>query len=92
MRILYKPFSLVAAAIAARLGKAIFRGLWSRIDAAEPPEPSAPDVSMAKAVGAAALEAASMAGTASAVDRATAQAFHHLTGIWPGKKAKKKDE
>ena len=90
MKILYKPFALVAAAIAARLGKAIFKGLWARIDAAEPPDPTTPDASLTKVVSAKALEAATMAGTAAAIDRATAQTFHHLTGIWPGKKADKK--
>jgi hypothetical protein len=90
MKLLYKPFALIAAAIAARLGKAIFRGLWSRIDSSEPPEPTAPDASLTKIVGARALEAATMAGTAAAVDRATAQTFHRLTGIWPGKKPGKK--
>jgi hypothetical protein len=26
-----------------------------------------------------------MAGVAAAADRAAAQTFHHLTGVWPGK-------
>jgi hypothetical protein len=46
---------------------------------------------MPKVVGAAALEAATMAGVAAAADRVAAQAFHHLTGVWPGKRAEKKN-
>jgi Protein of unknown function (DUF4235) len=84
MKILYKPFGLIAAAIAARIGKRIFKGVWSKIDKAEPPAPTAPDATLPKVVGAAALEAATMAGVGAAVDRATARAFHHVTGIWPG--------
>jgi hypothetical protein len=89
MKLLYKPFSLIAGVIAARIGKALFKALWSRIDDAEPPEAAAPEAGMPKVVGAKALEAATMAGVAAAVDRVTAQAFHHLTGVWPGKPAEK---
>jgi hypothetical protein len=90
MKLLYKPFSLIAGVIAARIGKALFRGIWSRFDRAEPPEPTAPEAAMPKVVGAAALEAATMAGVAAAADRLAAEAFHHLTGAWPGKPAKPK--
>jgi Protein of unknown function (DUF4235) len=90
MKLLYKPFSLLAGVIAARIGKSLFRTLWSRVDRAEPPEPTAPEAGMPKVVGAAALEAATMAGVAAAADRVAATAFHHLTGIWPGKPAQKK--
>ena len=89
MKILYKPFGLIAGLIAARIGKSIFQGVWSRIDDAEPPAPTAPNTSLPKVVGAAALEAATMAGVAAAVNHASARAFHHLTGIWPGKPPEK---
>lgn len=84
MKLLYKPFALIAALIAARIGRTIFRGLWSKLDDREPPKPSAPHASFGKVVGAATLEAATMASVAAAADRASAKAFHHLTGIWPG--------
>ena len=93
MKLLYKPLSLIAGFIAARLGKAIFKGLWARVDAQrEPPEPTAPEASFPKVIGAAALEAATMATVAAAADRAAAEAFHHLTGVWPGKPAERRDE
>ena len=91
MKLLYKPFALIAGLIAARIGRAMFKGLWSRVDRADPPDPTTRDAGMSKVVGAAALEAATMAGVSAAVDRITAQAFHHLTGVWPGKRAEKKN-
>jgi hypothetical protein len=84
MKILYKPFGIIAGAIASRIGKSVFRGMWAKIDDAEPPAPTAPNATFPKVVGAAALEAATMASVGAAVDRATARAFHYLTGIWPG--------
>lgn len=86
MKILYKPFAIIAGVVGARLGRSVFKSLWSKLDTSEPPPPTAPDASFPKVVGAAALEAATMAGVAAAVDRASARAFHYLTGIWPGKK------
>jgi hypothetical protein len=92
MKLLYKPFGIIAALIAARIGKAIFTSLWSRIDDAEPPEPTAPHATFPKAVGAKVLEAATMAGVGAAADRAAASFFHHLTGAWPGKDPEPKTE
>ena len=86
MKILYKPFAIIAGMIGAKLGRNAFKALWARIDDADPPDPTTDGASGRKVVGAAALEAATMAGVAAAVDRASARAFHHLTGIWPGKK------
>ena len=92
MKLLYKPFAMIASLLAARIGKAIFRGLWSQIDDAEPPRATAPNASLPKVVGAAALEAATMASVAAAASRASARVFHALTGVWPGKEPKKKEQ
>jgi len=93
MKLLYKPFALIAGVIAGRVGKSVFRSLWSRFDRAEPPAPTEPDASMPKVVGAAALEAATMAGVAAAVNRVAASTFHHLFGVWPeSKRAKQEDQ
>lgn len=91
MKLLYKPFAILAGMIAARVGRNAFRAMWSKIDEAEPPHPTTGEAPLPKVVGAAALEAATMAGVAAAVDRASASTFHHLFGIWPGEK-KQKDE
>jgi hypothetical protein len=85
MKILYKPFAIIAGVIAARLGRQAFKTVWAKIDSADPPDPTTADATLPKVVGAAALEAATMAGIAAAVDRGTARVFHYLTGIWPGK-------
>lgn len=90
MKFLYKPFSIIAGVIAARIGRALFRGIWSRVDQREPPKATAPEASFTKVVSAAALEAATMASVNAAADRAAAEAFHHLTGVWPGKPAEER--
>jgi hypothetical protein len=92
MRILYKPFAIIAAIIGARLGRSVFKSVWAEIDTAEPPAPTSVNASLPKVVGAAALEAATMAGIAAAVDRASARTFHYLTGIWPGKEQEEQAE
>ena len=84
MKLLYKPFGLIAGMVSARIGRAVFRAIWSRIDAADPPAPNVRDTPLRKVVAAQAIEAATMAASAAAVQRASMQTFHHLTGIWPG--------
>ncbi len=86
MKLLYKPFALVASFIAARLGRNAFKAMWSHIDQEAPPEPTTEETTLQKVLGAAVLEAAIMAGVAAAADRASARTFHYLTGFWPGKK------
>jgi Protein of unknown function (DUF4235) len=85
MKILYKPFALIASVIGARIARSLFKSVWSRIDQnEEPPKPTTEEASLPKVVGAAVLEAATMAAIGAAFDRASARTFHHLFGIWPG--------
>ncbi len=86
MKILYKPFGIIAGLIGARVATAVFKAIWSRIDEEAPPKPTTEEANLPKVVGAAMLKAATMAGIGAAVDRAGARAFHHLTGIWPGER------
>jgi uncharacterized protein DUF4235 len=87
MRIFYKPFAIIAGLIGTRLGRSVFKSLWLRLEpSGELPTATTADATMTKVVGAAALEAATMAGVAAAVDRASVRTFHYLTGIWPEKK------
>ena len=86
MKILYKPFGIIASLIGAKIANAVFKSLWTRIDEEDPPKPTTAEASFPKVVGAAALEAATMAAIGAAVDRASARTFHHLTGIWPGER------
>jgi hypothetical protein len=86
VKLLYLPFSLIAGLIAKQAGKKLFKSVWSRVDTAEtPPKPTAPDASFSKVVGGATLEAATMASVTAAANRASAEAFHYLFGVWPGK-------
>ncbi len=87
MGILYKPFALISGLIAARVGRSIFRSLWSTIDEQPPPAPGTGQGSLGKVVGAEALQGAVMAAVAAAVDRGSARAFFHLVGAWPSKPA-----
>jgi hypothetical protein len=89
MKILYKPFAIIASLVAARQA---FKTVWARIDSADPPEATTPDATLPKVVAAAALEAATMAGIGAAVDRGSARVFHYLTGIWPGSKQEDEKE
>lgn len=91
MRILYKPFAIIAGIIATRLGRSVFGAIWSRIDDDEPPKPGTGEASLPKVVGAAALRAATMAGVSAAVQGASARTWHYLTGTWPAKNKKAKD-
>ena len=86
IKLLYKPFAIIAGIISARLGKSIFRKLWAKIDHEKPPSATEAETSAGKAIGAAALEAATMAATAAAVNRASAKSFQHLVGVWPGER------
>jgi hypothetical protein len=90
MKLLYKPFGIIAGMISARVGRSIFKSLWRKIDADDPPEATASDGSLPKVVGAAVLKAATMAGVAAAFERASASTFHYFTGIWPDKSNEEK--
>ena len=92
MKIVYKPFGLIAGVVAARLGRKTFEQIWGRIDDQDPPDPSTQEATLGKVVGAAALEAATMAAVAAAVNRVSARWFEYLFGIWPGKKREKQLE
>jgi hypothetical protein len=84
VRFLYKPIALIASLVGAKVGHSVFKKLWARIDAGEPPKPTIEEASLGKVIGAAALEAAAVAGVKAASHRATARSFHYLTGVWPG--------
>ena len=84
MKILYKPFALIMGLIGAKLGQSVFKSVWMQLDDSEPPKPTTSEASVPKVVGAAALEAATIAGVAALVDRYGARAWEYLTGVWPG--------
>jgi hypothetical protein len=86
VKLLYKPFSIAAKAVATRLGKAAFESVWARVGGEEPPpKPTAGHVGLVQVASAAAVEAATMAAVGAAVDQLSARWFHHLFGVWPDK-------
>jgi hypothetical protein len=93
MKLLYKPFALIAGIIGARLGQSAFKAMWAKLDKSEtPPGPRTEDAPLAKVVGGKALEAATVAAFGAAADRASARSFQYLFGIWPGEKEKDEDQ
>ncbi len=46
MKILYKPFAIIASMIAARIGRGVFKAIWTKIDSADPPEPTTEQASL----------------------------------------------
>lgn len=90
MRLFYKLFSRITGGFAGRIGKLAFKSLWSRIDNEDPPAPTRLDANLAKVVVGATLEAATMAGVAAVVERATASRFAYLFGVSPEPKPKRK--
>jgi uncharacterized protein DUF4235 len=92
LRLLYKPFAIIGAIVAGKVGRSVFRSLWAKIDDEPPPTPGSGRGSTLKTVGAEALQAGVMAGTAAALDRTFARFFHHLIGTWPKKPPKPEDD
>jgi hypothetical protein len=91
-KLLYKPFGIIAGLIAGALATRIFNALWARMapEGQEAgPQPKLRETPTAKAVGGAALQAATFAGTKAVVDRASLRTFEHLTGAWAGDKPPK---
>lgn len=85
MKFFYMPFAVIAGVIGQRAGRKAFRAVWSRVggETEEPPSPKAGRLSLVRVAGSAALEAATIAGIAAAVQQLTARVFHHLFGAWP---------
>lgn len=83
MRFVYRLFSRITGGFAGRVGKMAFKSIWSRIDHEDPPRATNLDASLAKVVVGATLEAATMAGVAALVERATASTFSYLFGVSP---------
>lgn len=84
MKLLYKPFGIVAGILAGFLSKKLFNLIWGLIDEEEPPKAKTADASWAKVIAATALQALTFQVVRAAVDRAGAKGFERLTGVWPG--------
>lgn len=86
MKLIYKPFGIVAGILAGLLARRIFTVVWSKIDDEEPPEAKTQLASWTRVLTAAALQGVTFSVTKAAVDRAGARGFEHVFGVWPGEK------
>ena len=92
MKLLYKPFGILFGIAAGFLAKKVFEAVWGVLDREEPPKPTTRETTWPKVIGAAVVEGVTFKVTRAAVDRAGAQGFAHLTGIWPGPKETEESE
>jgi len=85
MKLLYKPIGMVAGVGAGLIAGAIFKRVW-QVVAHEQDAPDAKDKqrSWSEVVAAATVQGAIFAGVKAVVDRAGAEGFERLTGVWPG--------
>jgi hypothetical protein len=91
-RLLYKPFGIIAGIVAGKLATTIFDKVWTKVDRSgdgTAPAATLRDTSNARAISAAALQAATFAGTRAAVDRVSLRGFEYFTGAWAGAKPPK---
>jgi Protein of unknown function (DUF4235) len=84
MRLLYKPFAIVAGILGARAGRQVFSAIWSEFSDSPRPSASEPDVKLGKLAVSAALEGASLAASLALAQQLTLRLFRHLFGVWPG--------
>jgi hypothetical protein len=84
MKLLFKPFSLIAGLIASRLAMAIFNQVWLRVDGGELPDPDVREDPAGRAIAAAVLQSSIFAATNAAVSRYGMHVFEHAFGTWPG--------
>lgn len=89
MKLLYKPFSIVAGILGAMVGKRAFSAIWSSVSTEPKPQPGEPNASVSRVVTAAAVEGATMAAAGAAAHLLAARIFHYLVGAWPQKRASK---
>ena len=76
---------MLLAILAGSLSRRIFRSVWARVDDHhEPPGSQTENATARRAIAARGVEAATIAMTATAVDRGGRRAFRHLFGFWPG--------
>ena len=86
MKLLYKPFGLLASVLGGVVAGALFKRLWGAVAHEEdPPNATQRDKTWGEVIAAAAVQGAVFGGVKALVDRAGATGFARLTGSWPGK-------
>jgi predicted metal-dependent enzyme (double-stranded beta helix superfamily) len=86
IKIMYKPFSIIAGVLGGILAGVIFKQVW-KLAAHDEEAPDSTDVQKGwgEVLIAATVQGAIFALVNAGVDRGAAEATLRLTGIWPGK-------
>lgn len=87
MKLLYRPIGIVLGLVAGLLSKSVFNFVWARIDDEEAPKATIEQTSWAKVLISAAVQGMVFQTVRAAVNRAGAQGWRYLTGVWPGERA-----
>lgn len=89
MKLLYKPFAIIAGVVASKAAGAIFKRTWAFLaKETEMPLAMEQDRRWVDVVVAATLKGAVFGGVKALVDRSFATGYFRRTGVWPGKAAK----
>ena len=88
-KLLFIPFKVLGARIAALLGKKLFAALWSFTDRREVPDLEQRDVRWSTVIAVLVLQGATFNFVRGVVDRALRQGFTRVTGSWPGEQGAK---
>jgi predicted metal-dependent enzyme (double-stranded beta helix superfamily) len=85
IKLMYKPFGIIAGVLGGVIAGAIFKQVWKAVTHEED-TPDSTDVqkSWGEVLAAATLQGAIFALVKAAVDRGAAEATLKLTGVWPG--------
>ncbi len=86
MKLLYKPFGLIASVLGGVLAGALFKRVWRAVaDDREAPSAKDRDRTWREVIAAATIQGAVLGGVKALIDRTGATGFARLTGVWPGK-------
>jgi hypothetical protein len=86
VKLLYKPFGLVASVLGGLLAGAVFKRIWRGLaNEDEAPQAKDRDWTWHDVIAAAAIQGALFAAVKALIDRAGASGYAKLTGVWPGR-------
>jgi hypothetical protein len=86
VKLLYKPFGLVASVLGGLLAGAVFKRIWRGLaNEDEAPQAKDRDRTWHEVIAAAAIQGALFAAVKALIDRAGASGYAKLTGVWPGR-------
>jgi Protein of unknown function (DUF4235) len=92
MKLIFKPFGLVAGIISALVARRLFDFAWTKIDDEDPPKGTTQEATWVKILAAAAIQGVIFKTTRVIADRYAATGWNYLTGVWPGEKRPDPDE